>query len=233
MKRLALFLLLPGAAFAQQTVSKEKALDLAGNVHVIFEHKCNECHGSHLDKPEGKFGHVLDLRRMADNPDYVVRGKVSRSELYRLVEEREMPPDDHADTPPLTGEENDVVRRWIQAGAPHELPAVLPERLFAESAPATTPANSGLRQKKVSLDLREQPASAVFAEVGKQSGLTIDYSAPKNEPRLSVTIKEGTAAETLEYLALCGNLALRWNGDTAILRRHEASGPPKSDGKSE
>ncbi len=231
MKRLALTLLLPGAAFAEQTVSKEKALDLAGNVQVIFERKCNECHGSHLDKPEGKFGHVLDLRRMADNLDYVVRGKAWQSELFRLVDEGEMPPDDHPKTPPLTGEEKDIVRRWIQAGAPHELPAVLPKRLFAESAPSKTEADAGLRQKKVTLDLRDQPASAVFAEIGRQSGLAIDYAAPKREPRLSITIKDGTAAETLEYLALCGDFALRWNGDTAILSRHEVPGPQKSSGK--
>ena len=69
MKRLALLLIAASAAQAQQPPSREKALHLAGNVHVIFEHKCNECHGSHLKKPEGKFGHVLDLKRLADNLD--------------------------------------------------------------------------------------------------------------------------------------------------------------------
>ena len=108
MKRLALFFITAGVAQAQQPVSKEKALDLAGHVHVIFEHKCNECHGSHLKKPEGKFGHVLDLKRLADNLDYIERGKPHRSELYHLVNDGEMPPDDHPKTPPLTGEEKEA-----------------------------------------------------------------------------------------------------------------------------
>ncbi len=231
MKCLALILLLPGAALSQQTVSREEALDLAGNVHVIFERKCNECHGSHLAKPDGRFGYVLDLRRIAENLDYVVPGKAWESEIYRLVDEGEMPPDDHPKTPPLTAEEKDVVRRWIQAGSPHELPAELPKRLFTEPAPAKSAANAGLRLTRISLDLRDHPASAVFAEVGRLSGVTIDYSAPANEPRLSITIEAGTAAETLEYLALCGNFALRWNGDTAVLRPHKVVAPSKPPAK--
>lgn len=213
MKHLALILTLTTAAQAQQPVSKDKALDLAGNVHVIFEHKCNECHGSQLKKPEGKFGHVLDLKRMADNAEYIVRGKPAQSEMYRLVNEGEMPPDDHPKTPPLTGEEKDVVRRWIQAGAPHELPAVLPQRSFATPAPAAVAKLP--KDTRVTLDVRDKPAGEVFADIAKQSGLKIDYTAPKHEPHLSITLKNGTTIEALDYLVLCGNLTLVWEGGTA------------------
>lgn len=214
MKRITLLLLAAITAQAQQPPPNEKAqaLHLAGNVHVIFEHKCNECHGSHLTKPEGKFGHVLDLKRLADDPEYIERGKPARSELYRLVNDGEMPPDDHPKTPPLTGEEKEVVRRWIQAGAPHELPAEMPKRSF--TTPAPPPANSRTAAR-VTLDLRDKPAAQVFAEIAKQSGLCIDYTAPAKEPRLSITLKNGTALEALDYLVLCGNLALSWEGETA------------------
>lgn len=209
-----LFIAMTVVANAQQPISKDKALDLAGNVHVIFEHKCNECHGSQLKKPEGKFGYVLDLKRMADNEEYVIRGKPQKSELFRLVNEGEMPPDDHPKTPPLTSEEKDVVRRWIQAGAPHELPAVLPKRTFAAAAPAKA---KSPKDTRVTLDVRDQPAGQVFADIAKQAHIEIAYTAPKNEPKLSITFKNGPLNEALDYLVLCGNLTLRWEGDKAVI----------------
>lgn len=209
---------LPCLLLAQQPVSKDKALDLAGNVHVIFEHKCNECHGSQLKKPEGKFGYVLDLKRMADNEDYVVRGKPQKSELFRLVNEGEMPPDDHPKTPPLTGDEKDVVRRWIQAGAPHELPAVLPKRTFATPAPAKPKVIKDIR---VTLDERNQPAGQLFADIAKQAKIEIAYTAPKHEPKLSITLKNGKLSEALDYLVLCGNLTLAWDGEKAVIGPHK------------
>jgi mono/diheme cytochrome c family protein len=215
MKHVLLLLsLFSATSLAQQPVSKDKALDLAGNIHVIFEHKCNECHGSQLKKPEGKFGYVLDLKRMADNEDYVIRGKPQKSELFRLVNEGEMPPDDHPKTPPLTGEEKDIVRRWIQAGAPHELPAVLPKRTFTSPAPAKAKSPKDIR---ITLDARDQPAAQLLTEIAKQAHIEIAYTAPKNEPKLSITFKNGPLNEALDYLVLCGNLTLRWEGEKAII----------------
>ena len=214
MKTTLLLVLVAFPAIAQQPVSKDKALDLAGNVHVIFEHKCNECHGSQLKKPEGKFGYVLDLKRMADNEDYVIRGKPQKSELFRLVNEGEMPPDDHPKTPPLTGDEKDVVRRWIQAGAPHELPPVLPKRTFAAPAPAKAKSPKDIR---ITLDVRDQPAGQVFAALAMQAHIEIAYTAPTNEPKLSITFKNGPLNEALDYLVLCGNLTLRWEGEKAVI----------------
>lgn len=217
---LAALMLLPflaGIARAQQPVSKDKALDLASNVHVIFEHKCNECHGSQLKKPEGKFGYVLDLKRMADNEEYIIRGKPHKSEIFRLVNDGEMPLDDHPKTPPLTGDEKDAVRRWIQAGAPHELPAVLPKRTFATAAP---PKPKVIKDTRVTLDVRDQSAGQLFADIAKQAKIQIAYTAPKHEPKLSITLKNGKLSEALDYLVLCGNLTLAWDGDKAVIGPH-------------
>jgi uncharacterized membrane protein len=76
-----------------------------------------DCHGPELPRPKGKFGYVLDLKRMADNPEYVTRGDPEKSELYQMVFSDEMPGED-APVPPLTTEEKEVVRRWIELGAP-------------------------------------------------------------------------------------------------------------------
>jgi uncharacterized membrane protein len=86
-------------------------------VRAIFAAKCAECHGADLARPKGKFGYVLDLARVAGNPKMIVRGDPAHSELYQLVSRNEMPGKD-ASAPPLTAKEKDIVRRWIETGAP-------------------------------------------------------------------------------------------------------------------
>ena len=117
------------ASIEAAELPKAEQLELAQQVHDIFEAKCVDCHGPELPRPKGKFGHVLDLARVAENPDYVVRGDAEGSEIYQMVLTNEMPGED-ANVPPLTPEEVDIVKRWIEAGAPGELktpPAAEPQ----------------------------------------------------------------------------------------------------------
>lgn len=109
------------ARAAEPQLRKEEQLRLTQQVRDIFEAKCLDCHGPELPRPKGKFGYVLDLRRVAENPDYIVRGKPDQSDLYAMLLHDEMPGED-ANVPPLTAPEKDAVRRWIEAGAPPELP---------------------------------------------------------------------------------------------------------------
>jgi len=108
---------------------------LTGEVFRIFEAKCADCHGGHLPKPKGKFGYVLDLKRVGENPEYIVRGDPANSELYQMVKNDEMPGED-ADVPALTSEEKKTVESWVLAGAPHELPpAITPPSGLPERTP--------------------------------------------------------------------------------------------------
>jgi len=90
---------------------------LAGRVREIFEAKCVDCHGPELPRPKGKFGYVLDLKRVAANLDYVERGQPEKSELYKMVRDDDMPGED-ANVPALTSDEKEAVRRWVELGAP-------------------------------------------------------------------------------------------------------------------
>lgn len=119
-------------AVEAQSVPKDEQIKIAGQVRDIFEAKCLDCHGPELPRPKGKFGYVLDLKRMADNPDYVTRGDAEKSELYVMVRDDEMPGED-ANVPALTKEEKEIVKRWVEIGAPGELPAGA-----EKEAPATT-----------------------------------------------------------------------------------------------
>ncbi len=108
---------------------------LAGRVREIFEAKCLDCHGPELPRPKGKFGYVLDLKRVAANPDYVIPGDPEKSEIYKMVFDDEMPGED-ANVPPLTADEKEIVKRWIELDAP---PAPATAERTTLPPPAETP----------------------------------------------------------------------------------------------
>lgn len=110
---------------------------LAGRVREIFEAKCVDCHGPELPRPKGKFGYVLDLKRVAANPDYVERGQPEKSEIYTMVRDDDMPGED-ANVPALTADEKEAVRRWVELGAPEPAAA-------ADHAPATAANGADLK----------------------------------------------------------------------------------------
>lgn len=127
----ALFLVsAPGVRAADLPKAEQEAL--TKKVRDVFEAKCLDCHGPELPRPKGKFGYVLDMARMAANPDYVTRGNPEKSELYLMVRDDEMPGED-SNVPPLTPEEKEAVRKWVEIGAPGDLPP------GAVPAEATTP----------------------------------------------------------------------------------------------
>src|SRR3979409_256910 len=126
-----ILLLCLAAAGVRAAEPSQEGIRLAGRVHEIFEAKCLDCHGPELPRPKGKFGYVLDLKRMAENPDYIERGQPEKSELYKLVFNDQIPGED-ANVPPLTKDEKAIVRNWIELGAP-DAPALVGDR----TTPAT------------------------------------------------------------------------------------------------
>jgi uncharacterized membrane protein/mono/diheme cytochrome c family protein len=113
--------------------------DLASDVHAVFKARCAGCHGADLAKPKGRFGYVLDLARVASNPEMVVPSYPSESELWEFVRRGVMPPED-SPTGPLSQEEQQVIEAWIAAGAPADSPLdteqVASERVPLRSAPS-------------------------------------------------------------------------------------------------
>ncbi len=99
------------------TAAGDEPRDLATEVRRVFAAKCAGCHGADLARPKGRFGYVLDLARVAANPEMVVPSRPAESELWVLVERGEMPPAD-ARTGALTAQQKEVIRAWIAAGAP-------------------------------------------------------------------------------------------------------------------
>ena len=92
---------------------------LAWQVYRVFETHCVECHGGHLTRPKGKFGYVLDLRRLVTEKK-VVPGDPEGADLFYMLRsvdpEEKMPPPD-SDLEPLTTAQIETIRQWIAAGA--------------------------------------------------------------------------------------------------------------------
>ncbi len=120
-------LCLKAPGVGSETVSSEEAQQTAAAVFHLFQTKCNDCHGAHLEKPKGKFGYIMDFKKIAANEEMVALGDPSKSELFRLVNEDEMP-GEKSDVPPATAAEKLALRRWIQIGAPSDLPKALEEK---------------------------------------------------------------------------------------------------------
>jgi mono/diheme cytochrome c family protein len=124
----ALAVHLSGGALHAGDPAAARSRPLAAAVRAVFAAKCAACHGAGLAKPRGGFGYVLDLRRVAGNPQLVIPGKPDESELWMLLGNGEMPPPD-APKGPLNDNEKEVVRNWIAAGAPVAHPADAPSPL--------------------------------------------------------------------------------------------------------
>jgi uncharacterized membrane protein len=130
-------LLSAATAAPEGEAQSKEALLVTAAVFELFEGKCNDCHGAQLAKPKGKFGYMMDLKRVAANEDYVVPGDPDKSEMYRLVNEDEMPGKD-SEHGVATAAEKLALRQWIQIGAPAALPAAQAARqaeLMSAQAP--------------------------------------------------------------------------------------------------
>jgi uncharacterized membrane protein/mono/diheme cytochrome c family protein len=116
-------------------------------VRGVFADKCSGCHGPDLVKPRGRFGYVLDLRRIAENPEMVSPSSPDESELWLLVKDNEMPPPD-APRGPLSDAQKNIIRTWIAEGA-RDFPA----------QPATE-APSGAQAESAAIAFESLPAAA-------------------------------------------------------------------------
>jgi hypothetical protein len=82
-------------------------VDFQRDIAPLIAKRCLECHSG--ADPRGK----LDLSRKASALEVITPGKPGASGLFRRVRDGKMPP-----KKPLPEEERELLRRWIEAGAP-------------------------------------------------------------------------------------------------------------------
>ncbi len=104
-------------AFGQQAAS---APDFEGDVLPILAGHCHDCHAGEDAESGLRLGRGADLLVGGYRGPAIVPGKPEESPLLIAVlgddDELRMPPEDAGE--PLTTEEIDTLRRWIEAGAP-------------------------------------------------------------------------------------------------------------------
>jgi len=93
-------------------------VDLAAEAAAVLRARCFPCHGP--DSTERKavraWRNALDVAGTIEE-GLLEPGDPDNSELWELVVEGDMPPDD-SESGPLTEDERALLRRWIEAGAP-------------------------------------------------------------------------------------------------------------------
>ena len=104
-------------AHATRGQSPDQENPLARAALDVFATKCVQCHGTEVPHPKATFGFVNDLNRLVASGKYVVPGQPDKSELWKAIDEGDMPPD-KARAGPLVPAEKDAVLRWIVGGAP-------------------------------------------------------------------------------------------------------------------
>lgn len=176
--------LAPGGVRAQPTTEES---GLGSEVRRIFAVKCAGCHGPDLPKPQARFGYVLDLRRVAGNPQMVIPGRPDESELWALVSHGDMPP---ADSPhgPLTAAEKETIHAWIAAGAP-DVSAQAPEGEQPAPVSVSTPQRTIRFLGKFHLLLLHFPiALLITAGLSEVLQFRQDFRAPSPVSRFCLTL---------------------------------------------
>src|SRR5436190_13479844 len=104
---------------AQSPIAQDRAQEnpLARGALDAFAAKCVQCHGPDVPHPKAAFGYVTDLNRLVASGKYIVPGDLDKSELWKEIDEGDMPPD-NAKAGPLTPQQIDAIRQWILGGAP-------------------------------------------------------------------------------------------------------------------
>jgi len=116
---LATLALTAGEGRPEAPAASAEPVDFGGQVRPLLAERCFRCHGLDEQKGEVRLDQREAVFRDRDGWSVVVPGDADASELWYRVNaddpEERMPPADAG--PPLTPEERDLLRRWIEEGA--------------------------------------------------------------------------------------------------------------------
>src|SRR5262249_43443316 len=118
-KQLGCLLLLVGLVAPRLNAAPPTTL--LADAQAILTKRCGECHGEKAPKARLTLTTAAGLARGGRKGVVVPPGKPDESLLWKMVASQEMPPKE-----PLPQAEREVLKRWIEAGAPG-LPAVAGE----------------------------------------------------------------------------------------------------------
>jgi mono/diheme cytochrome c family protein len=113
------------AAQAQETqvAIYQPTDDIERSAQAIMDKHCARCHQLgrlvNKQKPSKGFGEVMQLDKLAANPNYIVTGNPDGSKLFQMVANKNMPYDLYQEgdieKPSVTPDDIQVLRSWIEA----------------------------------------------------------------------------------------------------------------------
>ena len=130
----------------------------AAAAREILVVRCVQCHGSPSDLAEGGFGNIQDLQSLIDL-GYVTPEKPLESDLFLIISDGDMPPEDSINGP-MTTTEVQVLHDWIESGAPTTDPDILNLEPADLNMPIPVPPQP--RNKSIQLLGRFHPATTHF-----------------------------------------------------------------------
>lgn len=165
----------------------EEPVSFSRDILPILSDRCFHCHGP--DPSHRKADLRLDLeeetKRTSDGVTILAPGSLENSELwYRIITDEEddlmPPPDSHRK--PLSESERDLIRRWIEDGAPwgnhwafekperpelpsdatHPVDAFIQQRLAEENLAPSPPAPDHIQRRRLSFALTGLPPATTM-----------------------------------------------------------------------
>ena len=182
-------LLLVFAYFVSSLSAKKSEISYNRDIRPILSNHCFSCHG--LDEEHRKAKLRLDVREEAiisrDGIQAIAPGSIEDSESWmRIISDDEddvmPPPETHKS---LTSEEKELVKQWIEEGAPYE-----GHWAFSTPKKAEVPKINGTKN----------PIDAFIQDRLKQEGLTVSPSAEKETLLRRVYLDLTGLPPTLEEL---------------------------------
>jgi mono/diheme cytochrome c family protein len=124
--------------------ARDVAARLAPRARQILHQYCWSCHGEDPKHTEGALD-VLDHHLLLrDKRELVVPGHVAASHLIRRIEDNSMPPEEEEEFPRMASDEIEVLKKWVEGGAP----------AFAPGGPDDRTAQ-GLAESKLASEVKQ------------------------------------------------------------------------------
>ena len=128
-------------------------LSFEKDVQPLLEAKCGKCHNAQARKGGLDLSTMAGLKRGGESGESVVNDSPAESLLWIMVDGGDMPPEDE---PQLTGDEKNLIRSWLAAGAPsqHARSELVTQHDILPYLYARCVACHGARRREAKLDLR-------------------------------------------------------------------------------
>ncbi len=104
-------------AFPANSALAQSSISYSLHIKPILQAKCIGCHGEETQKAELNLASSEGISRGSEGGAVLEPGKPDESRLLEVLTDGEMPPEDA----PLTDEQIDLIRQWIEQGAGLEM----------------------------------------------------------------------------------------------------------------